>query len=136
MVALDTINMSKKSSVTKNSNIAVSKHIGARISPRKVRSVANFIRGKNLEEVVTFLTFDNLRASKLMLKIVNSAYSNATNKKLGNEKNEFLVKDVKLGAGTILKKGRFGGRGKFKPIMKRTSHISVYLEPINSEAGK
>lgn len=97
----------------------------ARISPKKVAPVVRMIRRKSIKEATDFLTFDTTKASKLVLKSLNSALSNAKQKGL-NEDNLFVFKAVVDKAPTF-KRGRAGSRYHFNPILKRNSHITIEL---------
>lgn len=99
-----------------------------RISPRKARLAAGLIRGKQVEEARLQLSFSTLRGSRLLLKTLNSAVANAENR-LGVQKRDLLVKEVRIDAGPVMKRAKSKSRGGRVPIMKRTSHFTVVVEP-------
>ena len=103
-----------------------SKYKYARISPKKVVPVMNLVRGKTVAEASRILEFDPTRAAKMMLKVLKTAMADATNNKNMKEGNLF-VDEIRVDSGPILKRGMIGGKSRFKPIWKRTSHIVVGL---------
>lgn len=102
------------------------KHKQARISPKKVAIVMDMIRGETLEKAKIILSFDKTKASDLILKVLKSAEANALNN--NNLKlEELYLSDVYVDPGRTNKFGRMGSKGRFDPILKRTSHIVVGL---------
>lgn len=97
-----------------------------RQSPRKVRLVADLVRGKRADESLRTLEFTPKRASKTIAKLIESAIANATNN--DNKKPENLyVSEIKVDEGFTLKRFRPRARGRAARIRKRTSHIAVTL---------
>ncbi len=92
-----------------------------RQSPRKVRVVADLIRGKSVEDAMVTLTFTTKRAAKPLLKLLSSAHANA-----GKAEN-LIVKEVRVDGGAILYRRRPRSHGMANPIRKRTSHINIVL---------
>jgi large subunit ribosomal protein L22 len=101
------------------------KHLGARISPKKVAPVAELIRGKSVLDAKIVLTFDPTKASNLLLKVLKSAEANA----LHNNKmtNSLYVSEVWVGPGPTMKRGHIVAKSRFRPILKRTSNIYIGL---------
>ncbi len=97
-----------------------------RQSPRKVRVVANTVKGKSVKEAMTTLSFLPKRASAPLLKLIQSAVSNAKNANLSAD--ELLVKEMRVDGGPILYRRRSASRGRAPIVRKRTSHIMVVLE--------
>lgn len=97
-----------------------------RQSPRKVRLVADLVRGKSAEQAVTLLKFTTKRAASPVQKLISSALANAKNLNISTE--SLVVKSIKVDGGPILYRRRPRSRGMANPIRKRTSHISVILE--------
>lgn len=113
----------------KNQNFIISKHLGAKITPRKVLAVANYIRGKTVDDAMNFLEFNPLKASPLMMKIIKSAVSNAANNnKLSVDSKLAIIDRVEVGPGASYRMMRFAGRGRVRPLKKRSTNISVYLD--------
>lgn len=97
-----------------------------RQSPRKVRLVADLVRGKRADESLRTLEFTPKRASKTIAKLIESAVANASHN--SNKKAEDLyVSEIKVDEGFTLKRFRPRARGRAARIRKRTSHIAVTL---------
>ena len=100
------------------------------ISPRKVRLVVDAVRGKNAKEALDILKFMPQRASDPVYKLVASAVANAE-ENYGLEADELFVSRIFADEGPRHRKapygGRFAGRGRFRPIMRRSSHVTVVL---------
>ncbi|MBQ8178549.1 MAG: 50S ribosomal protein L22 [Clostridia bacterium] len=104
---------------------AVAKSI--RISPYKVRSVLDVIRGKSYIEAVALLKAMNKSSSTPILKVVNSAAANAENN-LGMNKDTLYVAECFADEGRTLKRYQPVSKGRGHSIMKRTTHITVILD--------
>jgi len=98
-----------------------------RIAPRKVRLVADLIRGKSTEEAQTILNFSIKRASLPLLKLLKSALANAKNN-LGLEGTNFYITKITVDEGPKLKRWRARSRGQAYEIQKKTSHITLILK--------
>lgn len=100
------------------------------ISPRKVRLVVDAVRGKDAKEALDILKFMPQRASEPVYKLVASAVANAE-ENYGLEVDELYVSRIFTDEGPRHRKapygGRFAGRGRFRPIMRRSSHVTVVL---------
>lgn len=96
-----------------------------RASPRKVRLVADLIKGKRVAEAKQRLSFATKRGATPMQKLLNSALANA--KTLGLKAEDLWVKSVRVDAGAILYRRRPVSRGSAHPIHKRTSHVKIVL---------
>jgi len=97
-----------------------------RQSARKVRLVADTIRGKKVTDAITHLAFVPKRASLAVKKLVESALANAKHNHNMNEEDLF-VKEIRVDEGFTMYRYRMRARGSVAPIRKRTSHISVVL---------
>ena len=104
---------------------AVAKSI--RISPYKVRSVLDVIRGKSYVEAVALLKAMNKSSSAPVLKVVNSAAANAENN-LNMNKDTLYVAECFADEGKTLKRYQPVSKGRGHSIMKRTTHITVILD--------
>jgi len=105
-----------------------------RISPRKVRLVANLVKGLDVEEAEKQLKFLTQRAARPILKLLNSAVANAQhNANLAKE--SLYVVNVIVEPGPSLKRWRPRAMGRATPIMKRTSHLTVLLDQKEPRAG-
>jgi large subunit ribosomal protein L22 len=96
-----------------------------RQSPRKVRLIADVIRGKQVTEAIAMLKFVDKRASGPFAKVVESALANAI--QAGKQPASLFVKKVSVDKGTIIKRFMPRARGSASRINKRNSHISVEL---------
>lgn len=100
-----------------------------RQSPRKVRLLADAIRGKRLDEALTLLHHTNKRAAEPMRKLLSSALANAEQVGSGNNPAEFRIKTITVNEGIVLHRFMPRAFGRATPIDKRTSHIHVELIP-------
>ena len=98
-----------------------------RQSPRKVRLVADALRGKKVQDAITVLSFMPKRSALPIQKLLSSALANA--KVLEMSTDNLVVKEIRVDAGTTLYRRRPRSRGQANPIRKRTSHVSVTLAP-------
>lgn len=96
-----------------------------RQSPRKVRLVADAIRGKFVKDAKNQLQFVTKRATGPLHKLLNSAVANAKN--LGIEAENLFVKSISVDAGKILYRRLPAWRGMAHRMRKRTSHIKIVL---------
>ena len=107
-----------------------------RQSPRKVRLVADLIRGKKVDRALAELTFLNKRAAHQMKKVLESAVSNAKQTDESIENKDLTIKEISVGKGFILKRWRARAFGRAAPIHKHTSRIQIKLEKTESEIEK
>ena len=105
---------------------AVARYV--RIAPRKARLVADEVRGKSYPEAVSLLRFTNKRAAKILGDVLNSAAANAEHN-TDADPDELRVKTVKIDEGPTIKRYRPRAMGRATMIRKRTSQITVELEP-------
>lgn len=100
-----------------------------RMSPKKVRLVADLVREMPVGEAVHQLTFSRKDAARPILKLLNSAVANAENNfKLNKEK--LFIKKLTVDMGPALMRWRARAYGKAAPIRKKSSHISIVLDDI------
>jgi len=97
-----------------------------RQSPRKVRLVADLVRGKKAGEALKELTFLPKRASEVMIKLISSAVANAENN-FKVSADDLVIKEITVDQGITLKRYRPRARGVAKRINKRTSNINLSL---------
>jgi large subunit ribosomal protein L22 len=98
-----------------------------RQSPRKVRLVADEIRGKSVEQALVELRFLNKRAALPVRKLLESVVANARHN-AGLEPNQLYIKNITVNKGPTLRRYIPRARGRATPINKRTSHIVVVLD--------
>jgi large subunit ribosomal protein L22 len=108
---------------------AVAKHVG--YPARKVRQVADLVRGHNVEHALEILRFTSRAAAVPMSKTIKSAMHNMVNKKGGAvDADEILVKSIRVDEGRILYRIRPRAQGRAYRIRKRSSHIKVIVSLI------
>jgi len=98
-----------------------------RQSPRKVRLVADFVRGKKVGEILAQIKFLNKRASEPIKKLIESASANAKNN-FGLEKEDLYIKEIQVNKGFTLKRWRPRAFGRAHPVHKHSSNVTVVLE--------
>jgi large subunit ribosomal protein L22 len=96
------------------------------ISAQKVRLVVDAVRGKNVVTALETLRFMPQGASLPVLKLLNSAVANAE-ENFGVSRDDLYVAKIFADEAPTRKWRRFGSRGRFKPILRRTSHVTVIL---------
>lgn len=96
-----------------------------RQSPRKVRLLADLVRGKSVAKAVAALSFADKRAAGPFLKLLKSAIQNA--KQQGKEEAALVVARVTVDKGTTMKRFMPRARGSASPIKKHSSHIAIEL---------
>lgn len=101
-----------------------------RIAPRKVRQVAELVRGKKAEEAIHILRFTRKSASIHLEKAIHSAVSNLMFVHPETERERVIVKSIMVDGGPTLKRGRAASMGRRSMIRKRTSHITVTVEEV------
>jgi large subunit ribosomal protein L22 len=104
---------------------AILKH--ARMSPRKVRRVANLIKGKKAGDAIINLGFLPHRGGKLLAKVLKSAMANAEQKKVADP-DSMKVSRIFVNQGPTMKRMMPRAMGRADIIKKRTSHITLILE--------
>jgi large subunit ribosomal protein L22 len=109
---------------------AIHKH--ARISARKVRLVADMIRGKFADEALDLLKYQPERGARMLEKVLQSAMGNAQDPDQNPGKTirveQLVVTDARVDGGPMFKRIRPVSRGMAYGIKRRMSHISVTLE--------
>ncbi len=98
-----------------------------RMSPRKVRLVAGLVKGLMVEEAERQLRFSTKKAADTILKLLNSAIANAKQNNDLEKENLYIAKII-VDAGRPLKRWRPRAMGRATQILKRTSHITLFLE--------
>lgn len=96
-----------------------------RQSPRKVRLLADLVRGKKVSEALAVLKFAEKRAAEPFAKVIQSAQANAL--QAGADADKLFIKKVTVDQAATLKRFRARARGSASRINKRSSHIAVEL---------
>ncbi len=96
------------------------------VSPQKVRLVADLVRGKNVVDALTLLKFMPQRAARPLYKVLASAMANGE-ENFGVSRDDLYIYRIFADQAPTRKWRRFGARGRFKPWLRRASHITVIL---------
>jgi len=102
-------------------------HKYASIGPRKVRHLANLVRGKFADEALDILRFQPHRGARMLEKVIKSALGNAEHKQAAGL-DDLIVVDARIDEGPMLKRIRPRARGMAFGVKRRTSHIRVALD--------
>lgn len=100
------------------------------VSPRKARLVVDLVRGMPVELALAQLQYLPNKSSEYVAKLIQSAAANAE-ENFGLLRDELFVAEIYANEGPRRRAGRFGGRGRFKPLIHRTCHVAVALKERN-----
>jgi large subunit ribosomal protein L22 len=103
---------------------AINRHVS--ISPQKLRLVCDKVRGLDVEQALVTLEFMPHKGAVIVHKTVASALANAENN-FDLKQSDLYVSEIFAGDGPRLKRYKAGARGRYKPRVKRTSHLTVVL---------
>ncbi|MBC6680236.1 50S ribosomal protein L22 [Zhenpiania hominis] len=106
---------------------AVAKYV--RMSPIKLKPVADLVRGKDVAEALTILKFTPGKGAEIVEKVVQSALANADVKEMDTD--NLYVAEVYANQGPTMKRWRAGSQGRASIILKRSSHVGVTLKEKN-----
>ena len=110
-------------------------HRFARISARKVRPLADLVRGKFADEALDVLRYQPQRGARMLEKVIRSALGNAQDPDQARGRtvdvNQLVVTEARVDGGPMFKRMRPRARGSAYLIRKRTSHIHVTLEELD-----
>ena len=98
----------------------------ARISPQKVRLMADEIRGKNVDEALKTLSFTPKKSAKIVKKVLESAIANAEHNH-GADIDELKISNIEVNEAPTLGRFRARAKGRGTKIIKRNSHITVQV---------
>jgi len=96
-----------------------------RQSPRKVRLIADLVRGKTVAQALATLQFVDKRAAGPVAKLIRSAAANA--QQSGKQADGLIIKHIAVDGGVVFKRFMPRARGAASPINKRNSHITIEL---------
>ena len=96
------------------------------ISPQKLRLVCDKVRGLDALQAKTVLTFMPQKGAEMVIKTLSSAIANAENN-LDLDPNSLYVAQIFADEGTRQRRVKAGARGRYKPRVKRLSHLTVIL---------
>lgn len=117
-----------------NKQIAFAKLNNCPSSPRKMRLVADQVRGQKVENALNILRFSPKEASKKLEKLVLSAIANWSAKNEGSSMEDagLFIKEIRVDGGMMLKRLRPAPQGRAHRIRKRSNHVTVVLGAINN----
>ena len=96
------------------------------VSAQKVRLVVDLVRGKNANEALETLRFVPSHAAVPVLKLLKSAVANAE-ENFGVSRDDLYIATIFADEAPTRKWRRFGARGRFKPVLRRSSHVTIIL---------
>ncbi|MEN6298694.1 MAG: 50S ribosomal protein L22 [Anaerolineaceae bacterium] len=98
-------------------------------SAQKVRLIADMVRGKHVIEAQNLLKFTPNSAAKPVLKVLNSAMANAE-ENFGISRDDLFIYRITADEAPTRKWRKFGARGRFKPWLRRSTHITIILREV------
>jgi large subunit ribosomal protein L22 len=99
-----------------------------RIAPRKVRAIADLVRGKQVEEALATLRYTPKAAAKPVAKLIRSAIANAEQASQGNlDVDRLFVRTIMVDQGPTLRRFIARAMGRATRLNKKTSHVTVEL---------
>jgi large subunit ribosomal protein L22 len=103
-------------------------------SPRKMRLVADLVRGKMADRALNILRFSQKEASRRLEKLLLSAISNweSKNEGVNLEEAEVYVSEIRVDSGSMLKRLRPAPQGRAHRIRKRSNHVTIVLDSKNN----
>ena len=101
-----------------------------RISPTKLRRIANIIRKKPYSEVISVLENMPHKGARLLYKVINSAVANALKQNEKLDEDMIYIKELQINEGPRMKRIWMRARGRADRLLKRLSHISVVIDEI------
>jgi len=96
------------------------------VSAQKVRLVVDLVRGKNANDALETLRFVPSHAAIPVLKLLKSAVANAE-ENFGVSRDDLFIATIFADEAPTRKWRRFGARGRFKPVLRRSSHVTIVL---------
>ena len=110
-------------------NVAFAKLNNCPTSPRKMRLVADIIRGEDVEKALNILKFNSKEASLRLEKLLLSAIANWESKNEGSniENSKLYVKEITVDSGRMLKRIQPAPQGRAHRIRKRSNHVTIVL---------
>jgi large subunit ribosomal protein L22 len=98
----------------------------ADVSAQKARLVVDQVRGKSALDAANTLKFMPKKAARIVERLLGSAVANAE-ENFGVSRDDLMVFKIVADEGPTRKWRRFGARGRFKPMLRRTSHLTIIL---------
>ena len=118
-----------------NKNLAFAKLNNCPTSPRKMRLVADLVRGKNVESALIELKFNPKEASRRLEKLLLSAISNWETKNEGKsiDQSDLFISEIKVDGGRMLKRIQPAPQGRAHRIRKRSNHVTLVIDSRNKK---
>jgi len=118
-----------------NKSIAFAKLNKSPIAPRKMRLVADLVRGVEVNKALNILQHNSKEASKSLEKLLRSAIANWEQKNEGKtiEEETLFVKTIEVGGGAMLKRIQPAPQGRAHRIRKRSNHVTIVVDGKNAE---
>lgn len=115
-------------------HIAFAKLNNCPTSPRKMRLVADLVRGERVEKALNILKFNQKEASNRLEKLLLSAIANwqSKNEDANIEDAELFVKEIRVDGGSMLKRLRPAPQGRAHRIRKRSNHVTLVVGANNN----
>jgi large subunit ribosomal protein L22 len=105
-----------------------------RVSARKAKLAVDMVRGRRVEDALTILKFVPTPAARAVAKVIKSAAANAENN-FQMEPAELKIAEIFANEGHTFKRFRPQARGRVTPILKRSTHISVFVAEEEEQSG-
>ena len=114
--------------------IAFAKLNNCPTSPRKMRLVADLVRGERVEKALSILKFSQKEASSKLEKLLLSAIANwqSKNEEANIEEAELIVQEIRVDGGAMLKRLRPAPQGRAHRIRKRSNHVTIVVGANNN----
>tara|TARA_B100000900_G_C20450782_1_gene663060 strand:- start:169 stop:564 length:396 start_codon:yes stop_codon:yes gene_type:complete len=127
-----------KLKITDNNKSAVAKLNNCPTSPRKMRIVADLVRGKDVDKALDIFKFSQKEASRKLEKLLLSAISNwqAKNKDSNIDEANLFIQEIKVDSATMLKRIRTAPQGRAHRIRKRSNHVTIVLNSKDNTQSK
>jgi large subunit ribosomal protein L22 len=103
---------------------AVANYVG--ISAQKARLVVDLVRGKKADDALNILKYTPKNAAQAVYKVVRAAIANAEENANLN-RGDLVISEAFVDEAPTRKWRRFGARGRFKPLLRRSSHITIVV---------
>ena len=118
-----------------NKNLAFAKLNNCPTSPRKMRLVADLVRGMNVESALIELKFNPKEASRRLEKLLLSAISNWETKNEGKsiDQSDLFISEIKVDGGRKLKRIQPAPQGRAHRIRKRSNHVTLVIDSRNKK---
>jgi large subunit ribosomal protein L22 len=115
-------------------SIAIAKLNNCPTSPRKMRLVADTVRGKDVFQALNILKFSPQDASNRLEKLLRSAIANWESKNAGArpEESDLIVREVKVDSARMLKRLQTAPQGRAHRIRKRSNHVTIIVDSVKN----